>query len=89
MKEQVMTVTHAVGLHSRPAAKFVQIAKRFEASISITNITRNPERTVNAKSLVGLVKLACAEGHSIRLSAEGADEQGAIQSLIAFIEAGD
>lgn len=85
MKETTLTVKHKVGLHARPAAKFVKAAKQFESDIQITNTTRGGDQ-VSAKSLVSLVKIAVACGHQVHITADGADEDQAIAELTEFIE---
>jgi phosphocarrier protein HPr len=85
VQELTLTVRHKVGLHARPAAKFVKMAKGFKSNILITNLTREG-KTVDAKSLVSLVKIAVACDHKIRLEIEGEDEQQAAEALRVFIE---
>ncbi|TVQ24605.1 MAG: HPr family phosphocarrier protein [Spirochaetaceae bacterium] len=84
MKETTLTVKHKVGLHARPAAKFVKAAKQFDSKIQISNITRGGDR-VSAKSLVSLVKIAVACGHQVHITADGSDEDQAIEALTEFI----
>ncbi len=84
MKETTLTVKHKVGLHARPAAKFVKAAKQFDSDIQISNITRGGDR-VSAKSLVSLVKIAVACGHQVHITADGSDEDQAIDALTEFI----
>lgn len=85
MQELTLTIRHKVGLHARPAAKFVKAAKGFSSRISITNLTRN-SKTVDAKSLVSLVKIAVACDHTVKLEIEGEDEEQAAEVLREFIE---
>lgn len=85
MIESTVKVTHHVGLHARPAATFVKTAKGFESDITITNLTRESE-AVDAKSLVKIFKAAVGSGHEVRLTAEGSDEQVALQTLVELIE---
>jgi len=84
MKELEAEVIHAVGLHARPAARFVKIAKGFSAEIQIRNLTRNGE-FVNAKSLARVVKIAVAQHHKVHITAVGEDEEKAIQALEEFL----
>ena len=84
MKETTLTVKHKVGLHARPAAKFVKAAKQFDSDLQISNITRGGDR-VSAKSLVSLVKIAVACGHQVHITADGSDEDQAIDALTEFI----
>lgn len=85
MREAIVTVTNDVGLHARPAATFVKKAAEFESDITITNLTRSGE-PVNAKSVVSVFKAAVAKDHEIRLTADGADEDAALDALVDLIE---
>ena len=77
-------VLFAVGLHARPAGKFVKLAKSFASEIRIRNLTRDGEE-VDAKSLVKVMKIACAQDHEIELSFDGPDETDAQKSLTEFM----
>jgi phosphotransferase system HPr (HPr) family protein len=84
MVETTITINHPVGLHARPAVTFVQTASKFQSKIMLTNLTRNSSE-VNAKSIVSVVKAAVAQGHTIRLMADGDDAQAAIDTLTQLI----
>lgn len=84
MVETTITINHPVGLHARPAVTFVQTASKFQSKIMLTNLTRNSAE-VNAKSIVSVVKAAVAQGHTIRLMADGDDAQAAIDTLTQLI----
>ena len=85
MKTVTLKILHDVGLHARPAAKFVKMTKVFESDISIRNITRDGE-FVNAKSLVKVLKIAAAKDHQVLIEVTGADEDLALNKIIEFIE---
>ena len=74
-------VQNQVGLHARPATFFIQKANEFKSSIWI----EKEERRVNAKSLLGILSLGIVGGTAIRIIADGADEQEAIDTLTALI----
>ncbi|MGQ0600473.1 MAG: HPr family phosphocarrier protein [Anaerolineales bacterium] len=80
-----LTVTHAVGLHARPAAKFVQTAARFQAKIEIANLARG-NASVNAKSVLKVLTLAVQQGQQIRLQADGPDAEAALAALRELVE---
>ncbi len=67
-----VTVENQVGLHARPATFFIQKANEFKSSIWV----EKEERRVNAKSLLGVLSLGIVGGTTIRIIADGADEQG-------------
>ena len=77
-------VQNQVGLHARPATFFIQKANEFKSSIWI----EKEERRVNAKSLLGILSLGIVGGTSIRISADGADEQQAVDALVELVESG-
>ncbi|MCA0163652.1 MULTISPECIES: HPr family phosphocarrier protein [Bacillus] len=81
MVEKTVTIQLKTGLQARPAALFVQEANRFGADIFL----EKDGKKVNAKSIMGLMSLAISSGVTIKLIADGADEQEAIDALTDFI----
>lgn len=79
-----ITVENQVGLHARPATFFIQKANEFKSSIWV----EKDERRVNAKSLLGILSLGINGGTPIRIIADGADEQSAVNNLVQLIESG-
>ena len=79
-----VTVENQVGLHARPATFFIQKANEFKSSIWI----EKDQRRVNAKSLLGILSLGIVGGTSIRIIADGSDEQLAVDGLIDLVESG-
>ena len=79
-----VTVQNHVGLHARPATFFIQKANEFKSSIWV----EKEERRVNAKSLLGVLSLGIVGGTSIKVSADGADEQQAVESLVKLVASG-
>ena len=79
-----VTVENQVGLHARPATFFIQKANEFKSSIWV----EKEERRVNAKSLLGVLSLGIVGGTTIRIIADGADEQAAVDGLIQLVESG-
>lgn len=77
-------VQNQVGLHARPATFFIQKANEFKASIWI----EKEERRVNAKSLLGILSLGIVGGTSIKIIADGADEQVAVEALVDLVTNG-
>ena len=79
-----VVVQNQVGLHARPATFFFQKANEFKSSIWI----EKEERRVNAKSLLGILSLGIVGGTSIRVIADGSDEQAAVDGLVSLVESG-
>ncbi len=68
-------------MHARAAAKFTGIASKFECEISVTH----GEKTINGKSIMGLLMLAASKGTMITIEAEGKDSDQAITELSDLI----
>lgn len=77
-------VQNQVGLHARPATFFIQKANEFKSSVWV----EKEERRANAKSLLGVLSLGIVGGTAIRVIADGADEQEAVDSLVSLVESG-
>ena len=84
MYTQEVTINNEVGLHARPATFFIQKANEFRSSIWI----EKEERRVNAKSLLGILSLGIIGGTQIKIIADGADEQAAVNALVELVESG-
>ena len=84
MVSNEVTVQNSVGLHARPATFFIQKANEFRSSIWI----EKEERRVNAKSLLGILSLGIIGGTQIKIIADGADEQAAVNALVELVESG-
>ena len=77
-------VQNKAGLHARPATFFIQKANEFKASIWV----EKEERRVNAKSLLGVLSLGIVGNTAIRVIADGADEEAAVEALVKLVESG-
>ena len=81
MISKEIVVQNQVGLHARPATFFIQKANEFTSSIWIAK----DERKVNAKSLLGVLSLGITRGTSVSITADGADEEAAIDALTRLV----
>jgi len=81
MRRKKVDIINKLGMHARAAAKFVTLAQTFIADIKVM---RN-DRTVNGKSIMGIMMLAAAKGTTIELIIEGEDEENAEQHLVDLI----
>ena len=79
-----VSVQNHVGLHARPATFFIQKANEYKASVWV----EKEERRVNAKSLLGVLSLGIVGGTTIKIIADGADEQEAVDALVKLVETG-
>lgn len=81
MYSKEITVTNQVGLYARPATFFIQKANEFRSTIMV----EKEERKVNAKSLLGVLSLGITKGSVITVSAEGNDEEEAVNALCELV----
>lgn len=65
------------GIHARPATLLVQAASKFDSEIQL----EYKGKKVNLKSIMGVMSLGIGQGADISISAEGNDEQDAINGL--------
>jgi len=77
MAEKVFTVTSESGIHARPATILVQTASKFNSDL---NLEYNG-KTVNLKSIMGVMSLGIPKGAQIKITAEGADAADAMAAL--------
>jgi phosphocarrier protein len=84
MSTREVRVTNRLGLHARAAARFVQTANRFRSKVTLTR----DGRSMDGKSILGILLLAAAKGTLLVVSADGEDEQAAVQALAELIDTG-
>jgi len=77
-----LVIRNRYGLHARPAAKFVEIASRFQAQVMMSK----DGIEVNGKSIMGVLVLAAEKGSKIELRVDGKDEKEAIEALAGLLE---
>ncbi len=77
MMQKQLQIINKLGLHARAAAKFVQTASKFASHIEIT---RNG-KTVNGKSIMGVMMLAASQHSWIDITTEGEDEAEALSAI--------
>lgn len=81
MIKKSMTIALKDGLEARPIAELVQVASKYDSRIYIELGTKR----VNAKSIMGMMSLELDNGDQMTVSADGADEEAAIQDIESFI----
>jgi phosphocarrier protein len=75
------TISNKLGLHARASAKLTKLAGSFQCEV---HMARNGRR-INAKSIMGVMMLAAGLGSEVELETDGADEQAAMDALLALI----
>ncbi len=74
-------IVNRLGLHARAAARFVHIANRFRSRVTVTR----DGRTMDGKSILGILLLAASPGALLVVTAEGDDEQAAVEALADLV----
>ena len=77
MVKKDFELTNKLGLHSRAAALFVQLTNKYLSDINITK----ENKTIDGKSIMGILSLGVSKGDTITISAEGVDEGEVIQKI--------
>ena len=70
------------GLHNKQVTYFVQKANEFKSSVWL----ESENRRMNAKSLLGIMSLGIVTGAVVTLSADGSDEEDAVNALDAMLQ---
>lgn len=84
MIERELEIVNRLGLHARAAAKLVHLTGRFDSQITLA---RDGEE-VDAKSILGILLLAAAQGSRVVLRCEGEDEEPAMEAVSALFAGG-
>jgi phosphocarrier protein HPr len=74
-------ITNALGLHLRPADKFVRLAHRFQSEIRV----HHEGQEINGKSILDLTTLAAECGTLLHLEARGPDAEQAVEALAELV----
>ena len=79
--QRTVSVIHRQGLHARPAALFVQLARHFTSAVTV----RKGRKVVDGKSIMGLLTLAAKQGARVSITTEGPDAAEALEQLTALL----
>jgi phosphotransferase system HPr (HPr) family protein len=79
------TVRRELGLHARPAGRFVALATRFAADIQVAR-SGHEDEWVSGRSVLSLLSLGATRGTRLRVRAVGADAAEAVAALGSLIE---
>lgn len=79
--KKTFLVTSEYGIHARPATRLVNLAMSFESEIMLEAMGK----TVNLKSIMGLMSLGIYKGEEITISVEGEDQEKAVTAISDFV----
>ncbi len=76
-----VTVKSTVGLHAALAAKVVQAASKYNVDINLIY----KDRTIDVKSILGLMSLAIPSGDNVVIEATGDQAEAAIDDIATIL----
>ncbi|MDO5530401.1 HPr family phosphocarrier protein [Sutterella sp.] len=82
MLQRTLTIQNKLGLHARPSALLSKTAALFKSSITLTE----NQRSVDAKSILGLMTMALPCGTELTVTVDGPDEASAMESIVELFE---
>lgn len=77
MIKKVFRITSEAGIHARPATMLVNVAMDFDCSITLSAL----KKTVDFKSIMGVMSLGIYSGTTIEISCDGKDEEAASEAI--------
>ncbi|HUK17413.1 MAG TPA: phosphoenolpyruvate--protein phosphotransferase [Bryobacteraceae bacterium] len=86
-EESTVTIPNRLGLHARPAAELVRMAREYRAQVTLENLTREAG-PADAGSITGVLGLGARQGHRLRIRARGSRARDALDGLAAFVASG-
>lgn len=84
MKRLNLVIQNETGLHARPAKALVKLAKTFQSNI----LVQHGEKEVNAKSMIGVLKLGVKKSGEITVLIDGEDENEAAVQIETAVSSG-
>lgn len=81
MLQQDAQIINKLGLHARASSKLTQLTSRFPCEVWMSRAGRR----VNAKSIMGVMMLAAAQGSTINIETSGEKEGEAMQAILSLI----
>ena len=82
MIKTTATISNKLGLHARASAKLTKLAGSFPCEVWMSR----GDRRVNAKSIMGVMMLAAGIGTQVEIETAGAQEQEAMDAILALID---
>jgi phosphotransferase system HPr (HPr) family protein len=79
MVERTLLVKARLGLHARAAAKVVRVAREFNSKMELRRVDNGV--SADATSILSVLMLAASQGTELHASAEGIDEEAALNAL--------
>ena len=82
MVSETVNVNLTADVEARPVAVLVQKASQFESRVFI----QSGDKRINAKSMMGMMSLGLSQDAEVTVSAEGEDEQDAVEGIVSYLK---
>lgn len=82
MIEEKVTLNNEIGLHARPASKFIRESIKYKSTIEVVK----GEKVYNAKSIMGVLSMGAVKNDTIIIRANGEDEEEAVKNLVRLVQ---
>jgi phosphocarrier protein len=82
--EREVQIVNKFGLHARPAMQLVELANKYSCGIEVSKASL----TVDAKSIMSVMRLAATKGTTLKIVADGEDAHEAVEALVELIRSG-
>ena len=82
--ERELEIVNKYGLHARPAMQLVELANAYSSKLELANSTL----TVDAKSIMSVMRLGAGKGTTLKLVANGDDAEEAAEAFVALFAGG-
>ncbi len=83
MIRDVVRIENQLGLHARAAARLVELTSRYRSDIKLSRL--DGRQRIDAKSILGILLLAAAQGTKLEITVEGPDESDALAAVVGFV----
>lgn len=83
MIRDVVRIENQLGLHARAAARLVELTSRYRSDIKLSRL--DGRQRIDAKSILGILLLAAAQGTELEITVEGPDESDALAAVVGFV----
>lgn len=84
MAEKTYKITAETGIHARPATQLVNKAGQFDSNVTLSY----NGKSVNLKSIMGVMSLGIGQGAEIIITTEGSDAEAALEAIEEVIKGG-
>ena len=82
--ERAVVIPNKEGLHFRPIMKFVDVAQRYQAGVTV----HCADRAADGRSPMEMLMLVATQGATVRMVADGADAEQLVDALARLVESG-